>query len=152
MLTMWCGVNATMFDGLSDIESIHEQILAVQAAQPNLASVNDLDAEPLLVGTVQYPAFPPHDLRSPARQGVAIGAARIGGRHRPVDVIRSTDTAADVTRHPWAIPAATQLTAACRRMPAGQSRSKMLGRFPNTATACRSGTRSPPAAARVPAA
>ena len=75
MLTMWCGVNATMFDGLSDIESIHEQILAVRAAQPNLASVNDLDAEPLLVGTVQYPAFPPHDLRSPARQGVAIGAA-----------------------------------------------------------------------------
>ena len=99
--------SVTMFDGLSDIESIHEQILAVRAAQPNLASVNDLDAEPLLVGTVQYPAFPPHDLRSPARQGVAIGAAigaaRIGGRHRPVDIIRSTDSEADFTRRPWAI-------------------------------------------------
>ena len=128
MLTMWCGVNATMFDGLSDIESIHEQILAVRAAQPNLASVNALDAEPLLVGTVQYPAFPPHDLRSPARQGVAIGAARIGGRHRPVDVIRSTDTAADLTRHPWAIERVSSTRSQAPLSVPGPAK-RSLGRF-----------------------
>ena len=106
-----CGGGASfsvaMFDGLNDIESIIEQVLAVRAAQPNLVSVNDLDAEPLLVGTVQYPAFPPHDLRSPARQcvaiGAAIGAARIGGRHRPVDIIPLTATEAHSARRPWAI-------------------------------------------------
>ena len=99
--------SVAMFDGLTDIESIIEQILAVCAAQPSLFSVNDVDAEPLLVGTVQYPAFPPHDLRSPARQcvaiGAAIGAARVSGRHRPVDIVALAATEAQSARRPWAI-------------------------------------------------
>lgn len=99
--------SVAMFDGLNDIESIIEQLLAVGAAQPNLVSVNDVDAEALLIGTAAYPAFPPHDLRSPARQcvaiGAAIGAARIGGRHRPVDIMPLTVTEAHLARRPWAI-------------------------------------------------
>jgi hypothetical protein len=101
--------SVAMFDGLTDIESIIEQILAVYAAQPKLVSINDVDAnaEPLLVGTEAYPVFPPHDLRSPARQcvaiGAAIGAARIGGRHRPVDIIQMMATEAQLARRPWAI-------------------------------------------------
>jgi hypothetical protein len=99
--------SVAMFDGLTDIESIIEQLLAVYAAQPKLVSVNDVNAAPLLVGTEAYPAFPPHDLRSPARQcvaiGAAIGAARIGGRHRPVDIIAMMATEIPLARRPWAI-------------------------------------------------
>lgn len=106
-----CGGGASfsvaMFDGLDDIESIIEQLLVVRAAQPDLVSLNDDDAEALLVGTATYPAFPPHDLRSPERQCVAIGAAiaaaGIGGRHRPVDIIASTVADTPLARRRWAI-------------------------------------------------
>ena len=99
--------SVAMFDGLTDIESIIEQLGAVYAAQPNLVNVNDVNAAPLLVGTEEYPAFPPHDLRSPARQcvaiGAAIGAARIGGRHRPVDIMPMMVNGIPLARRPWAI-------------------------------------------------
>lgn len=55
----------------------------------------------------QIPQFPPHDLRSPERQcvaiGAAVGAAGLAGRMRPVDII--TDAAATTAAHrrPWVV-------------------------------------------------
>ncbi len=124
--------SVAMFDGLTDIESIIEQIRSVYSAQLNLVSINDVDSEPLLVGTEAYPAFPPHDLRSPARQcvaiGAAIGAARIGGRHRPVDIIAMVATEAQLARRPWAIERASS-TSAPTRPPAPGATKRAASRF-----------------------
>ena len=57
------------------------------------------------------PQFPPHDLRSPERQcvaiGAAVGAAGLAGRIRPVDII--TDAAATTAAHrrPWVVERVT---------------------------------------------
>jgi hypothetical protein len=74
------------------------------------------DASPVawmldLAGTT-YPDFPPHDLRSPQRQcvalGAAVGAAGLTGRLRPVDVVLPATTTHDV-EHPWAIERVSNL-------------------------------------------
>ena len=60
----------------------------------------------LRIGDEEYPPFPPHDVRSPLRQAVALGAAAgaagLAGRLRPLDMVpppeeqRTTDL-------PWAV-------------------------------------------------
>ena len=60
----------------------------------------------LTLAGVAHPPFPPHDLRSPQRQcvalGAALGAAGLAGRLRPVDMVAATTVAANVDR-PWAV-------------------------------------------------
>lgn len=60
----------------------------------------------LALAGVEHPPFPPHDLRSPLRQcvalGAALGAAGLAGRLRPVDMVTATGVASTVER-PWAV-------------------------------------------------
>lgn len=54
-----------------------------------------------------YPEYPPHDLRSPQRQcvalGAALGAAGLAGRLRPVDIMLPAVSASTEFDRPWAI-------------------------------------------------
>ena len=54
-----------------------------------------------------YPEYPAHDLRSPQRQcvalGAAVGAAGLTGRLRPVDILLPTIIASAELERPWAI-------------------------------------------------
>jgi hypothetical protein len=67
----------------------------------------------LHVASSPYPPFPVHDLRSPQRQavalGAAVGAAGLAGRLRPVDVLAPTYNAPATVRRPWAIERVTDL-------------------------------------------
>ncbi len=65
-----------------------------------------------LAGT-PYPEFPPHDLRSPRRQcvalGAALGAAGLAGRLRPIDMLLPMPTRSDELDRPWAIERVSNL-------------------------------------------
>jgi hypothetical protein len=54
-----------------------------------------------------YPPYPIHDIRSPERQcvalGAAVGAAGLSGRIRPIDMMIPAVPAADTVERPWAI-------------------------------------------------
>jgi hypothetical protein len=68
-----------------------------------------------LAGTA-YPDFPPHDLRAPGRQcvalGAALGAAGLAGRLRPVDLLSPVDSVASEFERPWAIEEVSNLPTA----------------------------------------
>ncbi len=65
-----------------------------------------------LAGT-PYTEFPPHDLRAPQRQcvalGAALGAAGLAGRLRPVDMLLAVMTASNEIDRPWAIERVSNL-------------------------------------------
>jgi hypothetical protein len=65
------------------------------------------------LATVAHPPFPPHDLRSPERQcvalGAALGAAGLAGRLRPVDIVASVEPAASPIDRPWAVERVSSL-------------------------------------------
>ncbi len=67
-----------------------------------------------LSGTL-HPEFPPHDLRSPQRQcvalGAALGAAGLAGRLRPVDMLLPVLTTSNDVERPWAIERVSNLPA-----------------------------------------
>jgi hypothetical protein len=75
------------------------------------------DAPPVECGLrladMPYADFPPHDLRSPQRQcvalGAAVGAAGLAGRLRPVDMLLTVVTASSGVERPWAIERVTNL-------------------------------------------
>ncbi len=62
---------------------------------------------------VRYAAFPPHDLRAPERQcvalGAALGAAGLAGRLRPVDMLLPVVTTTSEFERPWAIERVSNL-------------------------------------------
>ena len=98
-------LSVEMFDGLTDAADLAAQVqqaatLAFGGA-PASATVGALD----LAGFA-HPAYPPHDIRSPQRQcvalGAAIGAAGLTGRLRPIDMVLPTAPASAIER-PWAI-------------------------------------------------
>ena len=68
----------------------------------------------LELATVAYPEFPPHDLRAPGRQcvalGAALGAAGLAGRLRPVDMQTPATTGSNDFERPWAIERVSVLT------------------------------------------
>lgn len=67
-----------------------------------------------LAGT-GYPEFPPPDLRAPARQcvalGAAVGAAGLAGRLRPIDMLLAVASTSELER-PWAIERVSNLPTA----------------------------------------
>jgi hypothetical protein len=66
----------------------------------------------LVVAGAPYADFPPHDLRAPRRQcvalGAAVGAAGLAGRLRPVDMLLPMAPASEAER-PWAIERVSNL-------------------------------------------
>lgn len=68
---------------------------------------------PLVMVGTPYPHFPPHDIRSPQRQcvalGAALGAAGLAGRLRPVDMMLPAATVSDEFERPWAIEQVSNL-------------------------------------------
>ena len=76
--------------------------------------VDSLDVAPTIDGPgvlwlagTAFPPFPPHDLRAPERQcvalGAAVGAAGLAGRLRPVDMLTPLAPAIDPGDRPWAV-------------------------------------------------
>jgi hypothetical protein len=93
----------------------------------------DPDRRLTLAGT-DHPSFPPHDLRSPQRQcvalGAALGAAGLAGRLRPVDMVARTAVAPSAER-PWAVERVSALPPRPRPVTIGPVRralSRMLPR------------------------
>jgi hypothetical protein len=139
--------------GAAELADLVDEIAA--AAIASTGKTGELDLQ-LVLASDPYPPFPPHDLRAPQRQAVALGAAAgaagLAGRLRPVDVLAPTGSpsAADI-RRPWAVERVVELPPRVRARrrpwwrrfgPLAQSWSRKPGRSPNTATAWRSGTRS----------
>jgi hypothetical protein len=83
---------------------------------------------PLWLAGHLYPGFPPHDVRAPERQcvaiGAAIGAAGLAGRLRPVDMLMPVVTASSAFERPWAIERISDLPTP--RSPATIGRTKRL--------------------------
>ncbi len=76
------------------------------ARKSNDESVGDGEGHVTLrVGDEEYPPFPPHDVRSPLRQAVALGAAAgaagLAGRLRPVDMVQPPEEQRTIDL-PWA--------------------------------------------------
>lgn len=92
-------VSAGWFDGIEAPAELAAEIWRLLDEAPPVAYGLDL-------ATAPYPSFPPHDLRAPQRQcvalGAAVGAAGLAGRLRPVDVHLPAE-AVSTTECPWAI-------------------------------------------------
>ena len=89
----------------------------------------------LSMGDAPYADYPPHDLRAPQRQcvalGAALGAAGLAGRLRPVDMVLPVLTTSNDVERPWAIERVSNLPARQRPTkigPAKRFASKVLPR------------------------
>ncbi len=96
------------FDGIAEpAELVAELRRFVDVLDGDPTSGDDADHGQLLIGGVACPPFPPHDLRSPLRQcvaiGAAVGAAGLAGRLRPVDMLSPTAAAVDPLERPWVV-------------------------------------------------
>ena len=104
--------DATMSVGWFDeVEQPHELVAEIQRL---LEDAPPVDCGLWLAGT-PYAEFPPHDLRAPQRQcvalGAALGAAGLAGRLRPVDMLLALATASGNLDRPWAIERVSNLPA-----------------------------------------
>lgn len=99
-------VSAGWFDDVTEPAELVAEIARLLDEAPPVACGLDLAASP-------YPDHPPHDLRSPQRQcvalGAAVGAAGLAGRLRPVDIVLPAMTNSDIGGHPWAIERVSNL-------------------------------------------
>jgi hypothetical protein len=102
--------DATMSIGwFDDIDEPHELVAQIHRLLE--------DAPPvecgLALADVPYPNFPPHDLRAPQRQcvalGAAVGAAGLAGRLRPVDMLLPVASTSNELERPWAIERVSNL-------------------------------------------
>ncbi len=88
-------------DALTElIDTVRERTRASTVDTPSAGVALVVDG-----GTV--PQFPPHDLRAPERQcvavGAAVGAAGLVGRIRPVDIITDAAATTPVDHRPWVV-------------------------------------------------
>jgi hypothetical protein len=100
--------SAGLFDDIVVADALTELIDTVR--ERSRASTGDAHGDSgvdLIVdgGTVAH--FPPHDLRAPERQcvavGAAVGAAGLVGRIRPVDIITDAAATTPVDHRPWVV-------------------------------------------------
>jgi hypothetical protein len=100
--------SASWFD---DIDEPQDLVVQVQRL---LEDAPPVDAALTLAGE-DYPEYPPHDLRAPQRQcvalGAAVGAAGLAGRLRPVDMLLPVVSTATAIERPWAIERVSNLPA-----------------------------------------
>lgn len=91
---------------LGEAELADEVGAITKVTLPDSSNSTELEINLQLLGD-PYPPFPAHDLRSPQRVAVALGAATgaagLAGRLRPVDVLTPTSQVSDSTTNPWAI-------------------------------------------------
>ena len=93
-------VSVGWFDGLDEPADVVVEIRRLLDDAPPVDC-------PLWLAGHLYPGFPPHDVRAPERQcvaiGAAIGAAGLAGRLRPVDMLMPIATTSSELERPWAI-------------------------------------------------
>jgi hypothetical protein len=98
----------TWFDAFEEPADLVAEIRSLVEADIDEQRPSDLD----LAGAT-YPAYPPHDLRAPERQcvalGAALGAAGLAGRLRPVDMVLPPVSAARDIERPWAVERVSSL-------------------------------------------
>ncbi len=96
--------STTVFDELVEPADIVAEL--ERTFEHCTAAQNDAEWS-LQLGDVAYPPYPLHDIRSPTRQcvalGAAIGAAGLAGRIRPIDMTIPSVLADDRIEKPWAI-------------------------------------------------
>lgn len=94
--------SVAMFDDVVDPAEISDQLAVIDRTQRYVDAAAELE-----IAGEPYAHFPPHDLRAPERQcvalGAAIGAAGLSGRLRPVDIVTVEASAAARRQRPWAI-------------------------------------------------
>ena len=104
-----CSDAAMSVGWFDDVDDPADLVLEVQRLLEDAPPVEC----PLHLADVPYAAFPPHDLRAPHRQcvalGAAVGAAGLAGRLRPVDMLLAVVTASSGVERPWAIERVTNL-------------------------------------------
>jgi hypothetical protein len=92
-----------------DVDEPHELVAEVQRLLEDAPPVDCA----LTLADVAHPDFPPHDLRAPQRQcvalGAAVGAAGLAGRLRPVDMLLPVTSTSDELERPWAIERVSNL-------------------------------------------
>jgi hypothetical protein len=109
MLVLGTGAfSAELFDGIVAADALTELVDAVRlrSNEPGPGAVAQPGVD-LLVDGGTVPHFPPHDLRAPERQciavGAAVGAAGLVGRIRPVDIITDAAATTPVAHRPWVV-------------------------------------------------
>lgn len=99
-------MSAGWFDDVDEPQELAAQIHRLLEDAP------PVDCGLTLAG-VAYPDFPPHDLRAPHRQcvalGAAVGAAGLAGRLRPVDMLLPVASRSNELERPWAIERVSNL-------------------------------------------
>lgn len=95
-------ISAGLFEGLVDAVDIVQRLSSIRADVDTVGGPVELT-----LATIPYPTFPPHDLRAPERQcvalGAAVGAAGLAGRLRPVDLVTAGLVSPPHVRRPWAV-------------------------------------------------
>jgi hypothetical protein len=114
-------VSMHTFDEL--IDRVDLVALVEQVRDDQLDDPQDGSAPSLHIGGDAFPPFPPHDIRAPERQcvalGAAIGAAGLAGRLRPIDMLLPMVTAAELAQRPWAIERMSTLPQRVDPVPTG---------------------------------
>lgn len=118
-------------DWFEGIEDRGQLVSELERFVDGLAPLADTE---LWLAGAGHPAYPPHDLRSPQRQcvalGAAVGAAGLAGRLRPVDTVAPVGRASPADR-PWAIERVSNLPAKPKPAslgPVKRSVGRLLGR------------------------
>ena len=102
-------VSVGWFDDVTEPAELVAEIRRLTDDAPPVDCHLELAGEP-------YPGYPPHDLRSPERQcvalGAAVGAAGLAGRLRPIDILLPAVSASSERERPWAIERLSNLPSA----------------------------------------
>lgn len=127
--------SAELFEGVVAADALSELIDAIRRRSAESDRDETIESGvSLTVDGGRMPMFPPHDLRAPERQcvavGAAVGAAGLVGRIRPVDIITDAAATTPVAHRPWVVERVATVTPTVSSGPgiARRTVSKMLPR------------------------